>query len=99
MILNRETQRIVDKVAIELGIPKHVATVAYRAYWKFIKETIGNLPDLTTIEEDEFNSLRINFNISSIGKFTSNYKKVCKTNKFKKIVNERIKNKKRETIT
>lgn len=99
MILNNDTQKIVDRIALELHIPKHVATVAYRNYWMFIKETIGNLPDLTSITEEEFDKLQVNFNIPSLGKFTTNYKKVSKANKFKEIVNERISNKSRETIT
>lgn len=99
MILYRDTQKIVDKIAHELSIPKHVATVAYRAYWMSIKDTIEGLPDMSNISEEEFDKLQVNFNIPSLGKFTTNYKKVCKANKFKKIVNERTSNKKGKTLT
>lgn len=93
MILTKDIQKHVDAVAKKLNIPKSVATVAYRNYWMFIKETIGNLPDLSVISEQEFNQLQVNFNIPRLGKLTTNYSKICKANKFKEIVNERISNK------
>ena len=93
MILTKDIQKHVDAVAQKLNIPKSVATVAYRNYWMFIKETIGNLPDLSSVSEQEFNQLKVNFNIPRLGKLTTNYGKIYKANKFKEIVNERISNK------
>ena len=98
MILYKETQKIVDKIADELDIPKHVATVAYRAYWKFIKDTIEGLPDISNMTEEELAKVRVNFNMPSLGKFTTNYKRICNINKFKEIVNERTNNKKGKTL-
>jgi hypothetical protein len=60
----------------------------------FIKETVENLPDLENITEEEFNKLKCNFNVLKIGKFTTNYKKIRKTVKHNKIINERISSKK-----
>lgn len=51
---------------------------------------------MTNITEEEFDKLRVNFNIPELGKFTTNYKKVLKANRYKEIVNEGIKNKKRK---
>lgn len=96
MILNNEIQEIVDEVAKEMGITRLAATIAYRSFWMFIKETIESLPDMTTITEEEFNKQNVNFNIKHLGKLHTNFSKVGRTNKFKEIVNERVKNKKRK---
>lgn len=61
-----------------------------------MKETIESLPDMTTITEEEFNKQNVNFNIKHLGKLHTNFSKVGRTNKFKEIVNERVKNKKRK---
>ncbi len=97
MILNNEIQEIVDEVAKEMRITRLAATIAYRSFWMFIKETIESLPDMTTITEEEFNKQNVNFNIKHLGKLHTNFSKVGRTNKFKEIVNERVKNKKRKT--
>lgn len=96
MILNNEIQEIVDEVAKEMGITRLAATIAYRSFWMFMKETIESLPDMTTITEEEFNKQNVNFNIKHLGKLHTNFSKVGRTNKFKEIVNERVKNKKRK---
>lgn len=93
MILNKQTQQLINKVATELGINQNVATMAYRSYWMFIKQTISELPDLNSITKEEFDSLKVNFNILELGKFTSNYNNVCNINKCKNIVTKRLKEK------
>lgn len=99
MILPKPLQLKVNKVAEKLGIPIPVASVAYRSYWLSIKETIENLPDLSTISEEEFNKLQVNFNIQKLGKLTTNFKKIQKANKFKQIINERISTKESNTTS
>ena len=73
MILSKDIQKHVDAIALKLNIPKAVATVAYRSYWMFIKDTIGNLPDLSLVSEQEFNQLKVNFNIPRLGKLTTKH--------------------------
>lgn len=97
MILNNDIQEIVDEVAKEMGITRLAATIAYRSFWMFIKETVENLPDMTTITEEEFDNQNVNFNIKHLGKFHTNFSKVERTNKYKRIINERTKDKKRKT--
>lgn len=87
---------MINKVADEMGLSRALATAVYINYWKYLKDTIGELPDMTNITEEEFDKLRVNFNIPELGKFTTNYKKVLKANRYKEIVNEGIKNKKRK---
>ena len=64
---------IIDKVSQELGIPFEVVNVAYKSYWKFIKQTIQSLPLKDNLSEEEFAKLRTNFNIPSLGKLTCTF--------------------------
>lgn len=98
-MLSKIIQEIINKVADEMGLSRALATSVYINYWKFFKDTVGELPDMVDITEEEFDKLRVNFNIPELGKFTTNYKKVLKANKYKKIVNEGIKNKERKTTS
>ena len=65
---------IIDKVSQELDIPFEVVNVAYKSYWKFIKQTIQSLPLKDNLSEEEFAKLRTNFNIGSLGKLCVTYK-------------------------
>ena len=64
---------IIDKVSQELGIPFEVVNVAYKSYWKFIKQTIQSLPLKDNLSEEEFAKLKTNFNIPSLGKLTCTF--------------------------
>ena len=64
---------IIDKVSQELDIPFEVVNVAYKSYWKFIKQTIQSLPLKDNLNEEEFAKLRTNFNIPSLGKLTCTF--------------------------
>lgn len=61
------------KVSEELGIPKEVVKHAYESYWMFIRRTISELPLMDELTEEQFNGLRTNFNIPSIGKLNCTY--------------------------
>jgi hypothetical protein len=63
----------INKIAKELNIPKEVVSLAYRSYWKFIRQTIQSLPLKEDISEEEFAKLRTNFNIPSLGKLTCTF--------------------------
>ena len=64
---------IIDKVSQELGIPFEVVNIAYKSYWKFIKQTIQSLPLKDNLNEEEFAKLKTNFNIPSLGKLTCTF--------------------------
>lgn len=64
---------IYDRVSRETGVDKRVVKTAYRLYWRFIKDTIAKLPLKEDLTEEEFNKLRTNFNIPSLGKLTCTY--------------------------
>lgn len=61
------------KVSNELNIPEEVVREAYVSYWKYIRNEIQELPLKEDLTEEEFNRLRTNFNIPSIGKLSCTY--------------------------
>ena len=81
MIYDKLFQEVIEKVSIEKGLPKEVVLVAYRSYWEFIKKTIQELNLKEDITEEEFNQLRTNFNIPSIGKLYITWDKLIKVKK------------------
>lgn len=59
---------IVAKVAEDNGLSKKLVDRTYRAYWKSIREHITSLPLKDDLTDDEFNMLKPNVNIPSVGK-------------------------------
>lgn len=66
-------QEVLNQVANKLNIPVEVVKEAYESYWEYIRNTISELPLKEDLSEDEFNKLRTNFNIPSIGKLACPY--------------------------
>ena len=64
---------IIGKVSQDMGLPPEVVDIAYKSYWKFIKQTIQSLPLKDDISEEDFTKLRTNFNIPSLGKLTCTF--------------------------
>ena len=67
---------ITKEVSEELNIPIEVVELAYKSYWEFIREKIQELPIKRDIKEEEFNSLRTNFNIPSLGKLVCTFDRI-----------------------
>lgn len=63
-------QEILKKVSEELGLPLEVVKGAYESYWSFIRQAIIALPLKEDLSEEDFNRLKTNFNIPSIGKMS-----------------------------
>ena len=61
-------QDAIDYVANKLELPREVVKGAYESYWKYIRCTISELPLKDDLSEEEFNKLRTNFNVPSLGK-------------------------------
>ena len=72
---------IKKKISIELKVPEATVLLAYNTFWKYIKENIEVLPLKESISEDEFNNLKVSFNIPSLGKLSTNYKRVESMNR------------------
>ena len=68
---------IFEKVSQETGIPEEVVSLAYRTFWKFIRETITELPLKENLTEEEFNEL-------------NNYQKIADTYKNKMPEDEKL---------
>ena len=73
-----------------LKISPDVVEKVYKAYWSFIKETIQALPLKDNLSEEEFSTLKTNFNVPSLGKLTCTLDKYNRVKKrFKLIKNFR----------
>lgn len=67
---------LVTQVSEELNLPSRVVDKVYKSYWKFIRSTIQELPLKEELNEEEFQKLRTNFNIPSLGKLSCTYDRV-----------------------
>ena len=64
---------IIDKVSVQLNLPSEFVEKTYKAYWKFIRSYIENIPLKQDLTEEEFNKYRTNINIPSLGKLYCTY--------------------------
>ena len=62
-----------EQVANKLNLPLEVVKEAYESYWRYIRRTISELPLKEDLSEEDFNKLRVNFNVPSIGKIACSY--------------------------
>lgn len=63
----------IKQVFTELGLPPKVVKEAYESFWTFIRNNIKALPLKEDLSKEEFDKLRTNFNIPSIGKLSCTY--------------------------
>lgn len=90
----------IKEVSSKLGLPEKMIKETYESYWKFIRETIQLLPLKEDLSQEEFNSLRTNFNIPSIGKLSvtwDSYKGVKEKFKILKKIRNDYNNKESKT--
>lgn len=69
-------KRLVRQVSEELNLPEDVVSTAYQSFWEYIRVTISGFPLKEEITEEEFNKLKVNFNIPSIGKLHCDYNRL-----------------------
>lgn len=62
-------EEIIADAASQLGMPKTLVDKTYKAFWKAAKLYIISLPLKENLTDEEFNRLKPNVNIPSIGKF------------------------------
>lgn len=83
-------KEIILDVSRNLDISPDVVEKVYKAYWLFIKETIQTLPLKDNLSEEEFSTLKTNFNVPSLGKLACTLDKYNRVKKrFKLIKNFR----------
>lgn len=89
---------VYEEIAAEMNLPVEVVKLAYTSYWRFIRHTIEVLPLRNNLSEDEFNQLKTNFNIPSLGKLNCTYDRYDGVNKkfryIRELKNGNTKNKK-----
>lgn len=66
-------QDIINQISLQLNIPSNTVEKTYKAYWKFIRNYIENIPLKQDLTEEEFNKYRTNINIPSLGKLYCTY--------------------------
>lgn len=83
-------KEIILDISRNLDISPDVVEKVYKAYWSFIKETIQALPLKDNLSEEEFSTLKTNFNVPSLGKLACTLDKYNRVKKrFKLIKNFR----------
>ncbi len=82
--------QVFNQIAKELNIPVKEVARAYNSYWQFIKETIRALPLEEDLTKEEFDKLRTNFNLPSLGNFYCTYEGMM----YKKQKNKELREKK-----
>lgn len=81
-------QEILKEVSIELNIPEEVVKEAYESYWLFIRQSIVALPLKQDLSLDDFNKLKSNFNIPSLGKLSCTYDRMVGVKERFKYINK-----------
>lgn len=79
---------IIKKVSEELNLPNDIVDRTYKSYWLFIKQHVQSLPLKENITEEEFNKLRTNINIPSLGKLCVTWDRLVGCKKRFKIIKE-----------
>ena len=64
---------IISKVSEELNLARELIENTYKAYWIFIRTSIEKLPLKTELTQSEYDNLRTNINIPSLGKLNCTY--------------------------
>lgn len=59
----------IKEVSDKLNLPEEVVDKTYKAYWKFVRNTLSSLPLKQELTEEEFKQLRTSVNVPSLGKF------------------------------
>ena len=79
---------IIHKVADEMNLPYDVCYKAYMSAWKFILTKAQELPLHEDMSLEEFQKLRVNFNMPSLGKLNITEDSFIRKNKKLKIIKD-----------
>ncbi|MDR0890617.1 MAG: hypothetical protein LBM05_00605 [Endomicrobium sp.] len=86
--MNPKNDKYLQQVADELNLPFLVVRNAYFLYWKFIKDTIKEIP--SNITKEEFYKKTTAFKVIKIGTFYLNWYILDSNNRKRKARQERI---------
>ena len=66
-------QQIITQVSKDLNLSYDIVDKTYKSFWLFVRHSIQSLPLKEDLTEEEFNALKTNINIPSLGKFNCTY--------------------------
>lgn len=89
-----KNKKIYEKIATNNNITPQMVKDIYESMFKFIRERVGEVNNLSEKTEEEFKKLRLSFNIPILGKFFITHQSVQKYKNKINYYNEYIKNKK-----
>lgn len=89
-----DLNRIIILIAKDLDIPKQVIREVIMSQWNLVRDTIPTIDLGNCSTEEEFNKLKVGFNLSNLGKFYTTFR-IIETVKNKQIRD--AKNKKGKT--
>ena len=78
----------IKQVSIDLGLSPQVVKEAYESFWTFIRNNIKALPLKEDLSKEEFDKLRTNFNVPSLGKLSCTYDRFIGIKKRLKYLNK-----------
>lgn len=73
--MQQRYKNIISRVSKELNLPNELVEKTYSNYWKFIKDSIEQLPLKDNLTQEEFGKLRTSINIPSLGKLNCTYER------------------------
>ena len=88
--MNSTLNWAVDKTSRELGVDRKLALLIYKSYWKFIRETISDLP-LDSMSQEDFRNTTTNFSIPHIGKLYTSKENIEKIKRKQKYIKTHVK--------
>ena len=62
-------EQIVSEVAESTGLSQKMVDRIYKSYWRAVRDHITSLPLKTDLTDEEFQKLKVNVNVPSLGKF------------------------------
>ena len=74
-------QQIITQVSKDLNLSYDIVDKTYKSFWLFVRHSIQSLPLKEDLTEEEFNALKTNINIPSLGKLC------CTLDKYNKVKN------------
>lgn len=94
-----EYKEMLERVSDATGFSKTLINKTYKAYWKAVKEYISSLPLKEDLTDEEFNKLKPNVNIPSIGKLYVTLDRYHKMKKSQEVLKELTLNKRKRNGT
>jgi hypothetical protein len=83
-------EEIISKVADSTGFSKSLVDKTYKAYWRTVRDYLKSQPLKEDLTDEEFQKLKPNVNIPSLGKF---YVTIGRYTSLKEKYNKDLKNK------